>query len=613
MAKDCGLTFYLLALLIVNSTALWAAEKPPTLLVDVDHRTTISLDGDWHAIVDPYDNGYYDFRMQPRKDGYFLNQKRGRGDKRLVEYDFEASPTLQVPGDWNSQRDSLFFYEGTIWYEKDFDYHRKPKTRTFLHVGAANYIAHVWINGEKVCDHEGGFTPFDCEITSVVHDGPNFAVIYVNNQRRRDAVPTLNTDWWNYGGITRDVSLVEAPSIFIDDYSLYLQRGGPATISGWVHVKGAIPGLAVSVSVPELNVNQKAITDSSGVARFSLQAPSLEPWSPENPKLYDIELAAADDRLHDAVGFRTIEVRGTDILLNGKPVFLRGVSIHAEAPYRSGRAWSEEDARTLLAGARDLDANFVRLAHYPHDERMTRLADRMGILVWSEIPVYWMIDWENPTTLANAKHQLEEMIRRDRNKASVVLWSVANETPNTPARLSFLQALIAIARQDDPTRLVTAALLVSHAPSGPNARVLDDPLGADLDVLGCNEYIGWYEGTPELADITSWATPYNKPMIMSEFGAEAKADLHGAVGERWTEEYQAEVYRHQIVMLKRINFLRGMSPWILMDFRSPRRELPGIQDFYNRKGLVSHQGQKKMAFYLLEEYYKQIEEHHPKQ
>jgi beta-glucuronidase len=612
MAKDCGLTFYLLALLIVNSTALWAAEKPPTLLVDVDHRTTISLDGDWHAIVDPYDNGYYDFRMQPRKDGYFLNQKRGRGEKGLVEYDFDASPTLRVPGDWNSQRDSLFFYEGTIWYEKDFDYHRKPKTRTFLHVGAANYIAHVWINGEKVCDHEGGFTPFDCEITSVVQDGPNFAVIYVNNQRRRDAVPTLNTDWWNYGGITRDVSLVEAPSIFIDDYSLYLQRGGPATISGWVHVEGAIPGLAVSLSIPELNISQKATTDSSGAARFSLQAPSLAPWSPENPKLYDIELAAADDRLHDAVGFRTIEVRGTDVLLNGKPVFLRGVSLHAEAPYRSGRAWSEEDARTLFAWARDLDANFVRLAHYPHDERMTRLADRMGILVWSEIPVYWMIDWENPTTLANAKHQLEEMIRRDRNKASVVLWSVANETPNTPARLSFLQALIAIARQDDPTRLVTAALLVSHAPSGPNTRVLDDPLGADLDVLGCNEYIGWYEGTPELADITSWATPYNKPMIMSEFGAEAKAGLHGAVGERWTEEYQAEVYRHQIVMLKRINFLGGMSPWILMDFRSPRRELPGIQDFYNREGLVSHQGQKKMAFYLLEEYYKQIEEHHPK-
>jgi beta-glucuronidase len=612
MAKNWGFKFRSLAILIVSSTAVCAAEKPFTLLVDVDHRTSISLDGEWHAIVDPYDNGYYDFRMQPRKDGYFLNEKRGQGEKRPIEYDFGASPTLRVPGDWNSQRDSLFLYEGTIWYEKDFDYHRKPNTRTFLHVGAANYVAHVWINGEKVCDHEGGFTPFDCEITSMVRDGPNFTVIYVNNQRRRDGVPPLNTDWWNYGGITRDVSLVETPSIFIDDYSLQLERGGTTTISGWVHVEGATPGLAVSLTMPELNINQKATTDPSGTARLSLQAPSLERWSPENPKLYDVELAAADDRLHDAIGFRTIEVRGTDILLNGKPVLLRGVSIHAEAPYRSGRAWSEEDVRTLLGWAKDLDANFVRLAHYPHGERMTRLADRMGILVWSEVPVYWMIDWENPATLANAKRQLEEMIRRDRNKASVIFWSVANETPNTPPRLSFLRALIATARQDDPTRLVTAALLVSHPPSDPNTRVLDDPLGTDLDVLGCNEYIGWYEGSPELADITNWASPYNKPLIMSEFGAEAKAGLHGPASQRWTEEYQALVYQHQIAMLKRITFLRGMSPWILMDFRSPRRELPGIQDFYNRKGLISDQGQKKMAFYTLEEYYKQIEEHQPK-
>ena len=122
-------------------------------------------------------------------------------------------------------------------------------------------------------------------------------------------------------------------------------------------------------------------------------------------------------------------------------MFLRGVSIHAEAPYRSGRAWSEQDAETLLGWAKELGVNFVRLAHYPHDERMTRLADRMGIMVWSEVPVYWMIEWENPATLANATNQLQEMIRRDRNKASVVLWSVANETPNTPARLAFLKSL----------------------------------------------------------------------------------------------------------------------------------------------------------------------------
>ncbi len=384
---------------------LCAADSKPTLLVNSDHRTSISLDGDWHVIVDPYDNGYYDFRMQPRADGYFRNEKPDSSSK-LVEYDFSKSATLKVPGDWNSQRDSLFFYEGTIWYEKDFQYQRKPNTRTYFHVGAANYTAHVWVNGQKACDHQGGYTPFDCEVTALLHDGDNFAVIHVNNQRTRDGVPTLNTDWWNYGGLTRDVSLVETPQTFIDDYSLQLQRDG-STISGWVHVVDAPAGTPVAVTISELGLTQSAATDAQGRAMFSRKTTSLQRWSPESPKLYDVELSAANDHLKDSVGFRTIEVQGDNILLNGKPVFLRGVSIHAEAPFRSGRAWSEQDAETLLGWAKELGANFVRLAHYPHDERMTRLADRMGLMVWSEVPVYWMIEWDNPSTLANATNQLQ--------------------------------------------------------------------------------------------------------------------------------------------------------------------------------------------------------------
>ena len=585
-----------------------AADQKPTLLVDADHRTSISLNGDWHVIVDPYDNGYYDFRMQPRADGYFRNEKPD-GSGRLIEYDFSKSATLKVPGDWNSQRDSLFFYEGTIWYEKDFQYQRKPSTRTFLHIGAANYLSHVWVNGKKACDHEGGFTPFDCEVTSLLRDGDNFAVIYVNDQRRADAAPTLNTDWWNYGGLTRDVSLIETPEKFVDDYSIQLERGEGTSIKGWVHVVDAAAATPVTIKITELNIAQTASTDAQGKAAFSFQVPNLQRWSPENPKLYDVEIAAASDHLKDTIGFRTIEVQGDNILLNGKSVFLRGVSIHAEAPYRSGRAWSEQDAETLLGWAKELGANFVRLAHYPHDERMTRLADRMGLMVWSEVPVYWMIQWENPATLANATNQLQEMIRRDRNKASVVLWSVANETPNTPARLAFLKSLIATAHADDPTRPVTAALLVTTQPEtseGTRTKVIDDPLGEYLDVLGCNEYIGWYEGTPDLASRTRWQSKYNKPLIMSEFGGDAKFGLHGTATERWSEEYQAEIYRQQIAMLKQIPFLRGLSPWILMDFRSPRRELPGVQDFYNRKGLVSNEGQKKKAFFVLQEYYKSI-------
>jgi len=587
---------------------MFAADSSTTLIVGADRRASISLNGDWHFIVDPYNNGYYDFRMKERADGYFLNEMPGPSQK-LVEYDFSKSPTLKVPGDWNSQRDSLFFYEGTIWYEKDFQYQPKPHTRTFLHIGAANYISHAWVNGKKACDHEGGFTPFDCEVTSLVRDGNNFVVIYVNNQRTRDGAPTLNTDWWNYGGLTREVWLIETPEVFVDDYSLQLQRGDAGVIAGFVHMSGGREGAQVSVRIPGLGLDQTAPTDAQGRALFTLKSTSLVRWSPQNPKLYDVEIAAGEDRLHDEIGFRTIEAQGDNILLNGKPVFLRGVSIHAEAPYRSGRAWSDADAQTLLGWAKELGANFARLAHYPHDERMTRLADRMGLMVWSEVPVYWMIEWDNPATLANATNQLREMILRDRNKASVVLWSVANETPNTPARLTFLRSLIDTAHTLDSTRPVTAALLVTTLPDAADdtrTKVLDDPLGAYLDVLGCNEYIGWYEGAPDLASRTKWQSKYNKPLIMSEFGGDAKAGLHGAPSERWTEEYQEAIYRQQVAMLKQIPFLRGLSPWILMDFRSPRRDLPGIQDYYNRKGLISDQGQKKKAFFVLQEYYNSL-------
>jgi beta-glucuronidase len=233
---------------------------------------------------------------------------------------------------------------------------------------------------------------------------------------------------------------------------------------------------------------------------------------------------------------------------------------------------------------------------------MTRLADRLGVLAWSEIPVYWAVQFDNPVVQAKAEQQLTEMIRRDRNRASVLFWSVANETPVTPSRLGFLKALVAKARAEDPTRLITAALLTR---TEGKTKIIDDPLGEELDVLGFNEYIGWYEGKPEDADQISWKVQYEKPLIVSEFGGDAKQGLHGEPGARWTEEYQADIYRHQLTMLNRIRQLRGLSPWILMDFRSPRRPLPGIQDYFNRKGLFSDQGEKKAAFFILQNAYRE--------
>ncbi|HEX3469724.1 MAG TPA: glycoside hydrolase family 2 TIM barrel-domain containing protein [Silvibacterium sp.] len=587
-------------------SALFAsAQQSPSLLVDIDHRAATSLNGPWHYIVDPYHGGWGSNTSNsdaPSPRGYAKNRHYVPGGP-LLEYDFAQSPVIQVPGDWNSQKENLFYYEGLLWYQHDFDYHPKPHTHVFLHIGAANYAAHVFVNDVHVCDHEGGFTPFDCEITSATQDGGNFVVIAVDNGRALDHVPTIKSDWWNYGGLTRDVSLVEVPETFIDDESLHLTRGGE--VEGYVHVVQPSPGMPVKLSIPGLHIDQSAAVGEDGTAKFSFRPSGLEPWSPEDPHLYKVEFTAGGDHLTDEIGFRTVEVQGDQILLNGKPVFLRGVSVHAEAPYRSGRAWSDEDAKTLLNWAQELHCNFIRLAHYPHDERMTRLADKMGILVWSEIPVYWSIDWASAHTLEVAKQQLHEMIRRDHNKASVILWSMSNETPITDERTAFIRKLVAQARQEDPTRLITSAMLT---PFHGKTAVLDDPLGADLDVLGYNEYIGWYMGKPEDAPTYKWEDPMNKPVIISEFGGGAKAGLHGPADQRFTEEYEAEIFKQQFAMFRDMPFLRGISPWVLMDFRSPTRLLPGIQDGYNRKGLISDKGEKKKAFFVLQDYYAHMQQ-----
>ena len=589
-----------LSLISILSSAQAQQFGPTT---NTDGRKTTSLNGDWQVIVDPYESGYYNYRYQPSDNGYFKNAKpKTKSD--LIEYDFDKSQTLKVPGDWNTQSDQLFFYEGTVWYKKSFDYQRKPETRIFVYFGAANYLADVYLNGEKLGQHEGGFTPFSFEITKLLRDTGNFLIVKVDNKRRRDAVPTLMTDWWNYGGLTRDVKLIETPSTFVQDYMVQLQKGSRNRVVGWVRLAGARLNQRVNVRIPEAGINKTFASTEDGMARIDFNA-DLKLWSPEDPKLYDVIIEAETDQVRDQIGFRSIETKGTDILLNGRPIFLRGVCIHEEAPVRGGRAYGREDAQMLLGWAKELGANFVRLAHYPHNEHMIREADRLGIMVWSEIPVYWTIQWENPATLENARNQLTEMITRDKNRAAVIIWSVANETPLSDARLAFLKNLVSRAREIDGTRLMSAAMERHYINA--TTQMIDDPLGEYLDVLGCNEYVGWYDGLPEKAEKLEWRSKHQKPVIMSEFGGDALYGHHGDDSTRWTEEYQESIYRHQIAMLKRIPFLRGTSPWILTDFRSPRRPLPKIQDYWNRKGLISSSGEKKKAFFVMQQWYRELQ------
>lgn len=576
-----------------------SAASEPIVLTGADRRPQMSLNGDWHAIPDPYGTGLYDFHNHERKNGWFLNEhpKPGGGP---MDYDFATAPALKVPGDWNTQRPELFWYEGPMWYEKDFNYELKPGTKVFLRIGAANYKSIFWVNGTRVCEHEGGFTAFACNVTGALKPGANFVVAMVDDTRRDDGVPTSQTDWFNYGGLTREVSLITVPDAFIDQYDLHLSREDRSTIEGWVHVEGGKGGDKVSVGIGEAGAKTEAILKADGRADIEVKAPGLKLWSPDSPKLYKVSLKTGTDSIDDEIGFRTIEVKGTEILLNGKPIFLRGVSIHAEAPYRTGRAWSEKDADTLLGWAKQLGCNYARLAHYPHDENMLRAADRLGILIWSENPVYWAVEFDNLAVYDKARRQLDEEINTSRNHAAIILWSMANETPVNDARTKFISSLATEARKLDPTRLITAALLVRTEGT---TKIVDDPLGQYLDVIGTNEYVGWYEGDLSTIDKTTWQIAYDKPQIMSEFGAGAKAGKHTPANALFTEEYQAELYKHQFGMLNKIPQLRGMSPWCLMDFRSPRRTLTGIQDGFNRKGLISDQGVKKQAFFVLQKAY----------
>lgn len=593
-----------LCLLALVTSSLAAASQ----IVNARARTILDLDGKWATIVDPYDNGYLDYRGKPYDEtvpaigGYFLDHKP-KNPGELVEYNFDQSDTLWVPRDWNSQSEKLFYYEGTVWYRRKFaETAAKPDRRYFVHFGGANYESDVYLNGEKLGRHVGGFTPFAFEVTGKLK-GENSLVVRVNNQRHLDAVPTVNTDWWNYGGLTRDVLLVEVPSTFIADYSVKLDRGAGDRAAISVQLDGTKKQQTVHFRIPELAIDTTLNTDANGVASAEVALTHLQRWSPQNPHLYAVEWQAETDQVSDRVGFRTIETRGRQILLNGEPIFLRGVSIHEENPLRGGRAATVEDARLLLTWAKELGCNFARLAHYPHNEYMARTADEMGLLLWEEIPVYWTIQWENPSTLANARNQLSELIARDHNRASVIVWSVANETPISEPRTRFLKTLVDDARRLDGTRLVSAAMEMRKDPREPNTRIIDDPFGEYTDLVSFNEYVGWYDGLPESCKAAKWSVLREKPVVISEFGGDALGGLHGEAEARFTEEFQAELYRETLPMLERLPGFSGCTPWVLVDFRSPRRPLPHIQDGFNRKGLISENDAKKEAFYVLKSFY----------
>jgi len=604
-----------LVLLLPAAPALAQLLPEGPVLAAADLRDGQDLSGEWTYSIDPYRDGAAGFHGgaagtgHRRWDDTDAEVASDADPLALYEYDMDRSATVDLPSSWLTHAPEMRHYQGLVWYQKRFDALLGEGKRQFLRFGAANYTAEVWLNGEMIGRHEGGFTPFTFEVTGKLRAEGNRLVVGVDSTPTWQSVPPPVTDWENYGGITRPVKLIELPETFVDDAFVRLTDSGDIEVQ--VVLNGAdAAGREVNIALSELRAATSGTTDSEGRVRIVMPAPAgLQKWSPDNPRLYEVTAKAASDSWRDRVGFRTIEVRGSQILLNGEPIFLRGISIHEEEiGAEPARNITPEAARELLKVVKDgLNGNFVRLAHYPHGDAMVRAADEMGLIVWSEIPVYWRIDWDNAGTLEVARRMLAENVLRDRNRASIALWSVANETPLGDARLAFLTRLVDDVRALDPDRLVTAALLTERDESeGHPVMVMADPLASAIDVLAINTYNGWYgPDAPSEIGAIEWRLPADKPLIFSEFGADAKKGRYQPGDpHKFSEDYQADYYRATLAVADGIPTLAGTSPWILKDFRSPRRQRPVIQDGWNRKGLISEIGERKLAFEVLAEWYR---------
>ena len=428
----------------------------------------------------------------------------------------------------------------------------------------------------------------------------NRILIAVDSTRRPEQVPTENTDWFNYGGVYRDIELVRVPKEHVKDLRIALVPDGTFCNIQVKIEMGAPVEATAEVCIGELGIKEAvAVTDGIGecVIDVSGNGLCLSLWSPESPKLYDVTCTCLGDTVSDRVGFREIKVEQGEILLNGKPIFLRGISCHEDSA-ANGKALTDEERIENIKLAKELGCNFMRIAHYPHHENMAKLADELGILLWEEIPVYWAIQFHRDKTYADAENQLKELITRDWNRASVIIWSVGNENADSDERLSFMSRLAECARREDGTRMISAACLVDGAENR-----IADRLTEYLDVIGINEYYGWYSPDFEkLPQLFKNSNP-DKPVIITEFGADALKGLHGSLEDKGTEEYQAYVYERQIETIGGISYIKGMTPWILHDFRCPRRTA-AIQGYYNRKGLLSEDKKyKKPAFAVLQAFY----------
>ena len=628
--------------------------KPSNLIGWIDNREYLSLNGQWKYIVDPMNNGLPETSFF----GGFPENKIQKDGYELIEYNFDQADVINVPGAWNEQKDELFFYQGSIWLFKKFNFNIDPNKLNHLYIGASNFSTKIFLNGERVGQFNSGYTAFNFDISDYLINGENVLLVQINANLSEDSVPTKKTDWWPYGGLVGDVLIVNTPKIFIENAYVQISDLQKKRLNFRAKLN-LNKNMNIKLIIDELNLQRSFTTNKNGEIDEFIKFKNIDLWSPDNPKLYNITVKIEGDEIVDQIGFREIKTKGKQIFLNGTPIKFKGISMHAEPIGEKGVAFSKAHFESLVTTSKELNINFIRAAHYPYTRHMAKVCDELGIMLWEEIPVYWNINWTNRQTKEDALNMLSNLVTRDWNRASVVVWSLGNETPFSKDRMTFMNDLKDRLGKLDVSRLKSAAILsgdvqtfsklisiiakvglekkdltakeryifeeiVKNVPV-PVEKLLpfeiniNDPLANELDLIAYNEYFGWYytsffsaqigiresllrEIMFELMPSFIIRSEFNKPIHISEFGAGAKHSFK-KTNQVWSEEYQAKVYLKQLEMLKSNPQVQGISPWILKDFRSMMRPLNNVQDFYNRKGLIDENGNKKQAFSVLSNFY----------
>lgn len=589
-------------------------------------RQIICLDGLWDFVADLDPKYHNDSRIHPVSP--YSRPEANRQHWLRVP----------VPGVWQKYAMRYDIYEGVCWLARDFDAPEIPQgAEARLRFGAVNYLAHVYLNGQWVGSHEGGYTEFALDVTAQLKPGRNHLAVMVDNRATTIKWPPV-LGYFNYGGIHRSVSLDIIDGPWLENVKI---TAVPDVLGGrlvaQVAVRHAQPGLKVRVESEGLGWEE--LVGEDGSLGCEVPFPGIEPWTPENPVLAPLRLALVNewneliDEWTGHCGFRSLALRDGQVELNDRPLALKGICYVYDSPV-TGLVMTPEQVETDLRLIKQAGCNVVR-CHYPMDPLFYDGCDRLGLLVWIEPPVYCYhpgdqetgTRFADPEWLALAQQMAREMIAVARNHPSVAIYSIGNEcNTHNPEAEPFFRTLAATIREEDPTRLLSYAALYGNI----------GPIADMVDVLGINSYYGWYDqitqdGSDQIQEVQVGegqveagmvpkrsidlagmramieAVISAKPeqaLLLTEFGADSTPGAHSRSRDPWSEEYHADLLAAIFALAQEYPQIVGTFPFCFSDYRDPSKPLNGHWNEFNLKGIVTYTRRQKLAFRAVQQAYR---------